>query len=126
MPTTAPEKISQVDIRYKTRVILQSMRNGHSKVNPIKVAILNITQAYNSAVNDFPKESNNVEESNNAKTVLPEEAYTSEVSGKETQHDEKSGTCEGINWGSSIQENNLKIPHVPARASTHARRVLPS
>lgn len=51
---------------------------------------------------------------------------TSEVSGKETQHDEKSGTCEGINWGSSIQENNLKIPHVPARASTHARRVLPS
>lgn len=50
--------------------------------------------------------------------MLLEEAYTSEVLGKETQHDEESGSHEGTNWRNCIQGTNLKISHVPARAST--------
>ena len=121
-----PEKEPQVENRYKPRINPQSMRNSHSNLNPIKAAISTITQTHNSVVNDFPEESSNVEESNNVETVLFEEVYTSEVLGKEQKSNVKFVSRKGVNCGSPIQGNNIKNPHVPARVSTHAKRVLPS
>ena len=107
-PTTMPEKEPQAENRYKPRINPQSMRNGHSDLNPIKVTILTITQTHNSIVNDFPEESSNVEESNNVETVLSEEVYTSKVLGEEQKSDMESVSREGVNCGSPIQGNNIK------------------
>ena len=76
-PGTMPEKEPQDENRYKRRLNPHSMRNDHSDLNPIKATIPIIMQSHNSMVNDFLEESNDVE------TVISEEVYTSEVSGKE-------------------------------------------
>ena len=66
------------------------------------------------------------EESTNVETLPAKESYTAEVPGKKKEDEVISGLREGINCQHPSEEANQKIPHVPTRVSTQAKRVLPS
>ena len=66
------------------------------------------------------------EESTNVETLPAKESYTAKVPGKKKEDEVISGLREGINCQHPSEESNQKIPHVPTRVSTQAKRVLPS
>ena len=118
--TTMPEGAEEDHDHYKLGGNQNSLCNGNSDLNPIKTADPIITPVMNSINYGIPEESTNVE------TLPAMVSYMAEVPGKEKEDEVISGLREGINCQRLSQESNQKIPHVPTRVSTQAKRVLQS
>jgi len=109
MPTTVLEKGSEMEDRFKKGVNRHSLHNGNNASIAINAVIPIIMQARKSVINGLPKESNNAE------NVIAGGINMFEVAEKALSVDGEPVTREGI---------KQKKPHVTARVSLHAKRIL--
>ena len=108
-PTTVPEKGSKMEDRFKKGVNRHSLHNGNNASIAINAVIPIIMQARKSVINGLPKESNNAE------NVIAGGINMSEVTERALSVDGEPVTRERI---------KQKKPHVTARVSLHAKRIL--